>query len=403
MADGFFDLNTPSSVAESMLLDVADCIQLTPTDYAIANQNYRALANLVDGPNSPLQGRVVSVHPSGSFSIGAAILGKIQAHKHDVDAVVELDIPANSDPEWVLMSMLKAIRGAPGSRYHEKTSRKPNSRCVTVTYDDGRTVDLMPVVRLQHPNFHVCTLFHWKPEAGEKYFKEVNPRGFSDYFKRNVRRSAVFERAYDSRSTLLEKAATEPFPGYDALPRKAPGVVALQLIKRARDRAYRPSQTTFKRPPSVVLAALSLDATGLNDTLLGELLRIARSIRSSIGRFHASGMLAEVRNPAWYPDVFTDRWPESMDGQAYFLKVLDRLIAGVERLGSEDLDFSTRHKILSDLFGETPAEVATDLLSKRYESARAAGRTSVSRLGTVSVTAAGVAPLTKRPPFGEDR
>jgi hypothetical protein len=45
---------------------------------------------------------------------------------------------------------------------------------VTVTYDDGTKVDLMPIARIPGPE-KAGQLFHFKEENGESYHKPVNP------------------------------------------------------------------------------------------------------------------------------------------------------------------------------------------------------------------------------------
>lgn len=72
--------------------------------------------------------------------------------------------------------MYKAIKGEEGIRYFDYLIEK-NSRCVTVTYPDGVTVDLMPVVRIDGTPEPVATLLHYKPDTGERYHKEINPKG----------------------------------------------------------------------------------------------------------------------------------------------------------------------------------------------------------------------------------
>ncbi len=51
---------------------------------------------------------------------------------------------------------------------------RQNSRCVTVEYSDGTTVDLMPIARISGPD-RAGHLFHYKHETGESRHKRVNP------------------------------------------------------------------------------------------------------------------------------------------------------------------------------------------------------------------------------------
>lgn len=132
--------------AELLIIETVARLQLSPTQVQQAEQNYHALADYIDGEGSPLEDRVETVHASGSFAIGAPIVGKLAETQHDVDAVLELVGFQDADPQYVLEltenALLRPNRTGE-SRYTGMVER--NSRCVTVTYKDGRTVDLMPV------------------------------------------------------------------------------------------------------------------------------------------------------------------------------------------------------------------------------------------------------------------
>lgn len=127
---------------EAAVMDVARAVQITQTMHKSAENHYQGLARHVDRPGSPFEDMVDEVLPSGSFAIHAATRSRLKSDQHDVDAVLELNCPENSDPEWVLNTLYQAIKGPKGSKYHDYLVEK-NSRCVTVTYPDGVTVDLI--------------------------------------------------------------------------------------------------------------------------------------------------------------------------------------------------------------------------------------------------------------------
>ncbi|PHR57991.1 MAG: hypothetical protein COA43_11495 [Robiginitomaculum sp.] len=396
-----FDFSTYASIADQLLMDVAFKIQLTPSDYKEATQNYEAVSSYVDGSGSLLEGKVIIIYPSGSFGIGAPILGKIKAHKHDIDVVIELDLPENSDPEWVLTILERSLDRGPGSRYHKMVKR--NSRCITITYADGHTLDVMPVVRRANIlTERVSQLFHWKKETRESYHKDVNPKGFTKHFKSRVGTNDIFmERFGSHRLALLAKAETEDFPEFESLDRKSPRIVALQLIKRARDVSYRSNKSSRKRkPPSVIKAGLALEAGPiLSPSLSQELLNVATHIRDTILQCERTGVLLDVRNVSYRPDCFTDRWPSNNSDQSTFRKDLDSLIMDINVLRSTT-DVEKQNEILVRLFGETAATHAIKTYSKRLGEARAAGRTIVGVGGSVSVAPNVYPSVPKRTNFG---
>lgn len=140
-----------------------------------------------------------------------------------------------------------------------------NSRCVTVKYGDGTAVDLMPVARLAGQPERAGHLFHYKKETGETFHTAVNPWAFAKDFNQRVEFDLAFYQTFTGRRLLVEglveKAETQPMPDRAPIEEKPPRVVALQLIKRNRDIAFREvARKDMRKPPSVVLAAISLDA-----------------------------------------------------------------------------------------------------------------------------------------------
>jgi len=153
--------------------------------------------------------------------------------QHDVDVVVEVDFPIGVDPEWMLNQLYIAVKGDPGSRYYDfKVER--NSRCVTVTYPDGVTVDLMPVARISGGPEYSGVLFHHNAKRNEKYRKEVNPKAFTLHFNARIQSSDVFASRYRTRRLLAdgllqERAETQPMPEHVPIEEKSSRLMAIQL------------------------------------------------------------------------------------------------------------------------------------------------------------------------------
>ena len=335
---------------EAAIMDVARALQITQTMHQEAESHYRGLASHVDRAGSPFEDKVDEIYSSGSFAIHAATRSNIKQDQHDVDAVLELNCAVDSNPEWVLDELYKAIRGEPGSKYFDYSIEK-NSRCVTVTYPGGVTVDLMPVVRLEGMPERVAVLFHHKGEAGESYQKEINPKGFADYFNRHIKTNQTFQNRFDARrfmvdgetysesvnrmvanSIVVEKADTQPMPDHIPLDQKSTRVVALQLIKRFRDIRFRKhdNHRGKRKPPSIIIAAISLNAGPENDNLIDEVIAISRYMRTVIHNAEDCQNLLDVRNPVHHNDVFTDRWPEARNDQQLWASDLETLIERLE-------------------------------------------------------------------------
>jgi hypothetical protein len=373
---------------DALLMDVARRIQLSPTKHDIAERNFRALCQHVDREDSPLAGKVLQCYPSGSFATGTAILSHVKTNQHDVDVVLEVDFPPNTPPRYLLRLLFEAINGPKGSRYHGRV--KQNSRCVTVSYEDGTTVDLMPVARLPGTVERAGHLFHHK--ADEEYHKPVNPWGFADHFNSKTEVMTEFAKSFHSRGiTLLEKAETEPLPEHVPLSEKSPRVVAIQLAKRARDIDYRLHDKKLRKPPAIVIAALALEMGPVEPRLIDELIAVARHMAERLNSETFKGQRFRLFNPAYSPDEFTDRWPENVEAQKLYAVDLRRFLAALYRLRNDALSPEQIKSELEQLFGESAAVYAVEAYLEKRQQEAANGKLAFGRHGRVLTGAAAAA------------
>jgi hypothetical protein len=354
------DLAATIDPLDGILIDVARRIQVPKTKHEEAADHFMGLCAHVDRKGSPLEGKVLESYPSGSFSIAAAIYSHVRSMQHDVDVVIEVGFPIGTDPAWMLDQLYKAVKGDPGSRYYDfKVAR--NSRCVTVTYPDGVTVDLMPVARIPGGPERSGVLFHHNPKRDEKYAKEVNPKAFTLHFNARIKSSDVFASRYRTRrllsdGLLQERAETQPMPEHVPIEEKSPRLVAIQLLKRFRDIQFRGREG--RCPPSVIIAAMALDAGQMSDSLTDELIVIATHMQREIEQAERNLTTLVVANPAHPADIFSDRWPEDRSAQRLWRDDLVRLVRNLRTLRGREWDPQQLKNILKELFGETPAERA---------------------------------------------
>lgn len=367
--------------AEQLLIDVAGRIQLSASKHQQAVVHYETLCNYVDRKGSPLEDKVITCYPSGSFGIGAVVASKVKRDQHDVDVVLELDVPIDTHPSVVLDLLYRAIKGEYGSQYYSKVEL--NSRCVTVRYDDGVTVDLMPIVRDGTLVQRSGVLFHHKD--GESYRKPVNPYGFKTHYNATVELDPAFVKAFRDRQIVLaEKALVEPMAEPVRLEEKSPRTVAVQLLKRFRDIRYRhPDRQKLRKPPSVVLAAMAIERPKAMPSVLAELLALAEHVRDRLAFAGQNASLIEVRNPAFHPDLFSDRWPSSVADQHVFAGDLAHLITKLTALARDQFSPAGAKQVLEDLFGETAADFAIGAYVQRRTADAQVGKLKFGVTGAV--------------------
>ena len=348
---------------DMLLADIAIRIQLSLTAYGRAVRRYGQIADWLDRDGSPLQGRVQLFYPQGSMAIRATIASRVTNDDYDLDMVLQAAC-GGLTPENVLDLLFQAINGQPGSLYYGKAKRR--TRCVTIEYADMH-IDVTPAERQRFTPERESAIFHHRhPQVvGQRFI--ANPYGFAEWFKQATpddgfgEQYAILARAREA--VLLVKAAeADPVPPPEPAFRKSLAVVALQLLKRWRNVQYQ--DRSGRKPPSIVMSKLVADAAGQTNTLYAEMLHQAKCMLAFFEQSHNTGRRVHVVNPVCLSDVFTDRWPATLDDQACFINDLQHLVENLEQLA--DCDLGEMKKIMVELFGEGPTVKAIEEFAERF-------------------------------------
>ena len=383
-------LETSSYTAlDVMLADVAVRVQLTPTDYTLAEDRYKAINEWIEREGSPLHGRVELFCPQGGFMIGATVARHSTDSEFDIDVMAQITWPLNIDPELALATTHAAIKGERGSRYYDKCDRK--TRCSTVQYV-GMHLDVTTAVLCPGREERTSYIFHSK-EADRRRLL-ANPFGFAKWFIGLTPVEENFGKFFESRSldfnrVLLEtlaKTDSEPVPKQAPVYRKSRAVIALQLIKRWRNLAYDRRHANLRLPPSVLLAYYVAMNANQTRTLANELIHQVECLILALEDAERMNTTIRVENPACREDVLTDRWPDRND-QRMFLKELREFLAKLYVL-REGRPLAEMQRILEELFGEKPAREAVRKFSGQHVDDNDSGK-SVHVLSTGSIPALG--------------
>ncbi|TCA26266.1 nucleotidyltransferase domain-containing protein [Rhizobium leguminosarum] len=392
------------SPLDVLLADIAVRIQLTPTDHRLAVSHYHAIHQWLEREDSPLSGLIVSFYAQGGFSIGATTARHAEDADFDIDAMIQVSLHPETDPEHVLSTLHTAIRGEPGSRYYGKTERK--SRCVTVKYD-GMHLDVTPAVLIPSLEERTSFIFHSKKAATgfDKAWLVANPWGFAEWFLRRTPPEAAFGQFFERQSLdyerlRLPKAESEadPVPNQDPAYRKSRAVIALQLIKRWRNLAYDARHGALRLPPSVVLAhSVALNANRTS-SLSEEVLHQVVCLISALETAERNGASYEAINPACNPyDVLTDRWPEDLHSQRIFTDELRAFAVDLQRLRS-GLPLPEMRKTLEKLFGErSAADSVRKFMDRQVNEDRSGIAAHIPSTGKVAAVASIATPSYARP------
>lgn len=95
---------------DSLLFEICESLQLTPTQHQKAVQRYSAIARTLDGPDSPFADIESNLYPQGSMKLGTTV--KPLDGPHDLDFVCEFNISyATADPMRLLDAMYNVFKG----------------------------------------------------------------------------------------------------------------------------------------------------------------------------------------------------------------------------------------------------------------------------------------------------
>ena len=247
-------------------------------------------------------------------------------------------------------------------------------------------VDLTPAVLLAGQLPRISHIFHAHEREPKHLHRHVtaNPWGFAQWFEQQMPAALYFA------DSVLRRMA-EPLPAPEEMEEKALPLIALQLVKRWRNKCY-DDRDGVRRPPSVLLSYFAATLGGRRTSLLAELIAQARNLLGVFEGFDQCGALIEVRNPACAKDVFSDRWPENLNEQRRFTADLRTFVADLAVLHA-GASFEECGTVLRRLFGERPVQRVVKAFADRYSAqAFGTGLRQLAGSGAIALGGSSVGP-----------
>lgn len=368
----FFDRTAP--FLDELLLDLATAIELSDHDRQIAENRYRRLKVHLERPTSPLReyllGNASLIYAQGSMAIGATIVSGTEDDRFDVDALVEMKVPAEWSDDEVLDELFEALQGFPGVVDIVRCTR-----CVQLQFAfmhmDVTILDPVAEPREQR----VGEIFH-SPDDGDAYRVPSNPFGFAGWYRMSVtegsrefqevlrkrRREFAIDRIPDA---MMEKAEQEDLPSGVPPRLDAQQVVALKLMKRFLNLRY--EERELKRPPSIYLTKIS-STCGYDDKgLTAQLERYAAALEDAMAVAEAAKAGPDERNPMYREDKLNDRWPHTQEDRRVLRE--DMVVLRQELAKARQAPLKDMPKILAGLFGERVSTRTVENYMKRMTEA----------------------------------
>lgn len=342
-------------------------LQLSAKDHADADRAYNAVGAWLAAAGSELHRYDPIIYPQGSFRIGTTV-HPIGSNEYDLDFVCEMQgmnwshIPAVD----VLNAVEKRLREH--GTYRSMVERK--NRCIRLTYANQFHMDILPAAP-EIPTNGTCVRV---PDRELKDWKASNPKGYAEWFEGR-------SRLYSER---LKEMRIEPMPRAETADEKMPLQLAIQLIKRARDRYY--LKHPENAPRSIVLTTLAAQAyTGTAST--------AQTLHDILAVLSANTALMEVRNPANIEEVLSEQWQKDPAAFTEFKNWIQWFgTKWNDAISSRSMDLSAK---LTELFGEDVVKAAYLKQAGKIGAMRDTGGLGVNNrtgalVGTLASSAAAV-------------
>lgn len=320
---------------DRILAEIALSVQLPPSLHRKATDRYPAVCKHLEA-DPTFGGEIEHFYAQGSMAIDATISTRGTEDEYDLDIVAQLGGRFRSmEPLEILLTLERALADYPVEKVVRQT------RCVTLRYADRMHLDVTPGVRVYGTSDRQSLITHAKgprPSLDDR-FVDMNAYGFAEWYRERTPLEYTLAKALHDRWMALDAARADA--DVDDVPDQCEFVVkntatlALQLLKRFRNICY--ADYTGRIPPSVMLSYYAGLAAKPDTPLSDMLIRLATWIIGDIEHASLYGRKLHVANPVCDDDVFTDRWPESLETQNEFAGHLKELVAGLETVRSGEL------------------------------------------------------------------
>jgi hypothetical protein len=376
---------------DAILAEIAFSVQLPPSLHGKAVDRYEAVRNHLEATSSIFHDQIEHFYPQGSMAIDATISNRGTDDEYDLDIIAQLGERFRSmSPIEILTELEKGLTGYRGLTVVRQT------RCVTIYYADQMHLDISPSLRDVGTLERQSVIMHAKGPKASFDDQEVpmNAYGFGEWYIERTPTELKVVEAFKRRWEDAERRRVKADADVDDVPLqteflvKSNTTLALQLIKRFRNVRY--ADRSGRMPPSVMLSYFAAVAARPGSSLTEALLRITKWIINDIDQATIRNQKLRVENPVYSDDVFTDRWPDTIDQQKRFAADLRDLVRGIERALKGEMLPTELQDWLREMFGDRVVTKAVDQMAMQTRLAAEHGRQGYTKRGSILVPAAPV-------------
>lgn len=371
---------------DRILAEIAMSSQLPPSLHKKACQRFKAAREHLEA-DVRFEGNVEHFYPQGSMAIDATISTRGTDNEYDLDFISQL---GGRFRHMSPLDILKEVESAYQNYPVQKIVRQ--TRCVTLYYADNMHLDITPALRAYGRLDREGWITHAKGPrtSSDDHFVDMNAYGFIAWYRERTpieqRLAKAMRDHWLALDAGLQAAEVDEVPEQCDFVVKNTATLALQLLKRFRNVRY--ANYNGRIPPSVMLSYYAGIAAKPDMSLSDMLIRQANWIVGDIEQASGYGQLLRVTNPICEADVFTDRWPTSLDQQNEFATVLKDLVAGIEAAKRGEVFPNQLMDWLRVGFGDRVVTMAADRMADEIGGGVRRAEHSYGRKGSILLPSA---------------
>lgn len=383
-------LNSSEGIVEDLLRRIAATLQLTESQYSLAEERYLAVARYLARPESPLAIHLPDIYPQGSMGLGTTCRpNRLFEIEFDLDFVMELLRPPAGIIPADLLDLLEGQLRANGN-YGPLVERK--TRCIRLNYAGDFHMDILPALP-DSAKGNGCIVVPDVPDGRLGGWKPSNPRGYISWFEDQTALAQFVVEAG-------VRAGIEPLPGQGQAGSMPPPLkVAVQLLKRHRDISF--AHLSTDGPVSIVITTLA------GTWYTGEP-TVYQAVDGILARWQtlidATPGILTVRNPSNTDEVLSERWNQNPRLYTEFKGWVREMRRQWSELQSV-ISNKRVNELLENMFGDKPTKSAIEAQAMAINEARGSKDLAVTSTGLLTTLgqAASVVPVRANTFYGSSK
>ncbi|MDB5243639.1 MAG: hypothetical protein JWP57_4264 [Spirosoma sp.] len=379
---------TQSTEASRILEQLAQMLDITPSQYRQAVERYQAVGRYLEQSDSPLAPFKPAIFPQGSFRYGTVIKPITDKDEFDVDTVCLLQLTRQQTTQPQLKKMVGDWLKKDSN--YARMLAEEKRRCWRLDYAEATRfhLDILPAipdryqwlldmeVSLEFAKNAICITDKetWSTDID---WPRSNPEGYALWFERQMQIILGQRRQLLAEQLQLE---VKDVPLYEV---KTPLQRSIQLLKRHRDFTLVDDED---KPISIIITTLAALSYREEPDVYTALQNILEKMTQYVLWKDGQWVICNPVNPL---ENFADRWKDSPQKATIFFNWVNQARMDVGNIIKRQGLFEVA-SAMKPVFGETMVNRAVSQFGDQYRQLREEGSLRMEKSTGILTTASGI-------------